>query len=141
MGKKIRIYESEIKRAIRRKLMERFIDEVEQMTVYDQDEFNSSFNKLEKGSYGVKDDQGKIRSVTVNEVDDDMDDEDFYPSYDSSGEFKGMSKLMGDMDMDDGDREEYYPELRIPRDMPHIKEGMSKVKPLNLSKKFKRKLK
>ena len=49
MKNKIRLYESEIKRAVRRKLMERYIDEVEQMTVYDQDEFNSSFNKLEKG--------------------------------------------------------------------------------------------
>jgi hypothetical protein len=74
MKNKIRLYESEIKRAVRRKLMERYIDEVEQMTVYDQDEFNSSFNKLEKGSYGVKDDQGKIRSVTVNEDDEDLDD-------------------------------------------------------------------
>ena len=74
MGNKIRLYESEIKRAVRRKLMERYIDEVEQMTVYDQDEFNSSFNKLEKGSYGVKDTQGKIRSVTVNEDDEELDD-------------------------------------------------------------------
>jgi hypothetical protein len=70
MGNKIRIYESEIKRATRRKIMERYIDtidEVEEMTVYKQDEFNSNFNKLEKGTYGVKDDSGKIRSVTVNE--------------------------------------------------------------------------
>ena len=44
------------------------------MTVYDQDEFNSSFDKLEKGSYGVKDTQGKIRSVTVNEDDEELDD-------------------------------------------------------------------
>lgn len=75
MGNKIKIYESEIKRAVRRKLMERFVDEAEQMTVYDQDEFNSSFDKLEKGSYGVKDKVGKIRSVTVNEedVDDDIE--------------------------------------------------------------------
>ena len=75
MGNKIKIYESEIKRAVRRKLMERFVDEAEQMTVYDQDEFNSSFVKLEKGSYGVKDKVGKIRSVTVNEedVDDDIE--------------------------------------------------------------------
>jgi hypothetical protein len=73
MGNKIKIYESEIKRAVRRKLMERFIDEAEQMTVYDQDEFNSSFDKLEKGSYGVKDKVGKIRSVTVNEEDADGD--------------------------------------------------------------------
>ena len=64
MGNKIRIYESEIKRATRRKIMERYIDtidEVEEMTVYKQDEFNSNFNKLEKGTYGVKDDGGKIR--------------------------------------------------------------------------------
>lgn len=135
MGKKIRIYESEIKRAIRRTLMERFIDEVEQMDVFDANEFSPT--KMKPGTYGVKDEKGDIKSVTVNEV-DDMDDEDFYPSYDSSGEFKGMSKLMGDMYMGDEDQEEYYPELRIPRDMPHIKEGMSKVKPLNLSKKFKR---
>jgi hypothetical protein len=75
MGNKIKIYESEIKRAVRRKLMERFVDEAEQMTVYDQDEFNSSFDKLEKGSYGVKDKVGKIRSVTVNEedVEDDIE--------------------------------------------------------------------
>lgn len=74
MGTKIKIYETEIKRAVRRKLMERFVDESEEMTVYDQDEFNSSFDKLEKGSYGVKDTQGKIRSVTVNEDDEELDD-------------------------------------------------------------------
>ena len=139
---KIRITESEIRNVIKKNLIERYLDEVEKMTVYNQDEFNSNFDKLDKGTYGVKDkNTGKIKSVTVNEV-DDMDDEDFYPSYDSSNEFKGMSKLMGDMDMDDEDQEEYYPELRIPRDMPtyktkwdmtHIKEGMSK--------NFKRKLK
>lgn len=70
MNRKIRIYESEIKRATRRKLMERYIDsieEAEQMTVYNQDEFDSSFDKLQKGTYGVKDKEGKIRSVTVNE--------------------------------------------------------------------------
>ena len=72
MGTKIKIYETEIKRAVRRKLMERFVDESEEMTVYDQDEFNSSFDKLEKGSYGVKDTQGKIRSVTVNEDDEEL---------------------------------------------------------------------
>ena len=70
MGEKIRIYESEIKRATRRKLMERYIDtvdEAEEMTVYNQDDFDASFDKLEKGTYGVKDKEGKIRSVTVNE--------------------------------------------------------------------------
>jgi hypothetical protein len=67
---KIRIYESEIKRAIRRKLMERYIDEAEQMTVYDQNEFNSAFDTLEKGTYGVKDEKtGTVKSVTVNEED------------------------------------------------------------------------
>ena len=74
MGTKIKIYETEIKRAVRRKLMERFVDESEEMTVYDQDEFNSSFDKLEKGSYGVKGKQGEIRSVTVNEDDEELDD-------------------------------------------------------------------
>jgi murein DD-endopeptidase MepM/ murein hydrolase activator NlpD len=69
MGNKIKIYESEIKRAVRRKLMERFVDEAEQMTVYDQDEFNKSFDKL-KGPYGVRGEDGKIRSVTVNEEDE-----------------------------------------------------------------------
>jgi|LauGreDrversion4_2_1035121.scaffolds.fasta_scaffold05904_12 hypothetical protein len=70
MGNKIRIYESEIKRATRRKLMERYIDnvdEAEEMTVYNQDEFNANFDKLDKGTYGVKDDKNQIRSVTVNE--------------------------------------------------------------------------
>jgi len=70
MGDKIRIYESEIKRATRRKLMERYIDtvdEAEEMTVYNQDEFDASFDKLEKGTYGVKGKEGEIRSVTVNE--------------------------------------------------------------------------
>ena len=49
MGEKIRIYESEIKRATRRKLMERYIDtvdEAEEMTVYNQDEFDASFDKF-----------------------------------------------------------------------------------------------
>tara|TARA_R110000868_G_scaffold371160_1_gene634666 strand:+ start:148 stop:474 length:327 start_codon:yes stop_codon:yes gene_type:complete len=73
MSNKIRIYESEIKRATRRTLMEKYIDsvdEAEEMTVYNQDEFNGSFDKLQKGNYGVKDKEGKIRSVTVNEDDE-----------------------------------------------------------------------
>ena len=35
-----------------------------------------------------------------SEEDIEIDDENFYPSYDPSGEFKGMSQLMGDMDID-----------------------------------------
>jgi len=75
MNNKIRIYESEIKRATRRKLMEKYIDsvdEAENMTVYNQDEFNGSFDKLEKGTYGVKNKEGVIKTVSVNE-DDDLD--------------------------------------------------------------------
>jgi hypothetical protein len=87
MGNKIKIYESEIKRAVRRKLMERFVDEAEQMTVYDQDEFNSSFDKLEKGSYGVKDKVGKIRSVTVNEEDVDIE-----PKNSKRGGFRKLTR-------------------------------------------------
>lgn len=70
MGYKIRIYESEIKRATRRKLMEKYIDtieEEEQMTVYNQGEFETKLPTIEKGTYGIKDDKGKIKSVTVNE--------------------------------------------------------------------------
>jgi RNA binding exosome subunit len=90
MGNKIRIYESEIKRATRRKLMEKYIDsvdEAEEMTVYNQDEFDSSFDKLDKGTYGVKDKEGKIRSVTVND-DDDLDQT-------SKGEPKLLRKSTG----------------------------------------------
>ncbi len=87
MKNKIRIYESEIKRATRRKLMERYIDEmgkeklstgtplkdeelldeVEQMNVYDQDEFN--LHTAKPGTYAIKDKKdGTIRSITVNET-------------------------------------------------------------------------
>jgi hypothetical protein len=78
MKNKIRIYESEIKRAVRRKLMENYIDsmqEEEQMTVYKQDEFNRGFDQLKSGKYGVEDRDGKIRSVTVNEEDESEEDE------------------------------------------------------------------
>jgi hypothetical protein len=57
------------------------------MTVYNQDEFDSSFDKLDKGTYGVKDKEGKIRSVTVNE-DDDLDQT-------SKGEPKLLRKSTG----------------------------------------------
>lgn len=89
MGTKIKIYESEIKRAVRRKLMERFVDEAEQMTVYDQEEFNRDFDKLGKGSYGVKDKVGKIRSVTVNEEDTD---DDIEPKNSKRGGFRKLTK-------------------------------------------------
>jgi hypothetical protein len=77
MKNKIRIYESEIKRAVRRKLMENYIDsmqEEKQMTVYGQDEFNRGFDQLKPGEYGVEN-NGKIRSVTVNEEDESEEDE------------------------------------------------------------------
>ena len=41
-----------------------------------------------------------------SEEDIEIDDENFYPSYDPSREFKGMSQLMGDMDFED---ENFYP--------------------------------
>ena len=156
MKNKIRLYESEIKRSIRRKLMERYIDEMEigeaeQMTVYDQNEFNSSFEKLEKGSYGVKDKVGKIRTVTVNEEDgDDMDvtDPDVLQTFATDGTFLGMKySPVRDMDVDDDykDRsmyDSYYGDDEEEEwNKSHIKENISKVISLNLSKKFKRGLK
>lgn len=71
MGNKIKIYESEIKRAVRRKLMERYIDEVEKMDVYKKDEIDLS--KVGPGTYGLKDEKGNIKSITVNEEDTDGD--------------------------------------------------------------------
>jgi|LakMenEpi03Aug12_release.lakeMendotaPanAssembly.Ray.scaffolds.fasta_scaffold409242_2 hypothetical protein len=87
MKNKIRIYESEIRRATRRKLMERYIDEiddeglttgtpvkdeelldeVEQMNVYDQEEFD--LHTAKPGTYAIKDKKdGTIKSITVNET-------------------------------------------------------------------------
>jgi len=68
MGNKIKIYESEIKRAVRRKLMERYIGEVEKMDVYQKDEIDLS--KVGPGTYGLKDEKGNIKSITVNEEDE-----------------------------------------------------------------------
>tara|TARA_Y100000589_G_scaffold309417_1_gene326918 strand:- start:9596 stop:10087 length:492 start_codon:yes stop_codon:yes gene_type:complete len=65
--KKVRIYESEIKRAVRRKLMENILDEEEQMTVYEKGS-NPDLEQMEKGEqFGVKDNEGTIRTFTANE--------------------------------------------------------------------------
>ncbi len=63
--KKVRIYESEIKRAVRRKLMENILDEEEQMTVYQK---GDPIPDVESGEqFGVKDDTGNITTYTKNE--------------------------------------------------------------------------
>lgn len=65
--KKVKIYESEIKRAVRRKLMENVLDEEEQMTVYEKGS-NPDLEQMEKGEQiGVKDDAGNISTYTKNE--------------------------------------------------------------------------
>lgn len=135
MGKKIRIYESEIKRAVRRKLMERYIDEVEQMTVYDQDEFNSSFDKLEKGSYGVKDDQGKIRSVTVNE---EEKEEKWIPKNLKKGRSTRLTKGEKSIEAIDKKLQSYDTNPRKKGVQTKNDDDLSKVRALNLAKTFKR---
>lgn len=71
MKNKIKLYESEIKRSIRRKLMERYIDEVEKMDVFKKDEIDLS--KVKPGTYGLKDEKGNIKSITVNEEDEEVE--------------------------------------------------------------------
>jgi len=73
--KKVRIYESEIKRAVRRKLMENILDEEEQITVYDDPSKlanDVATGKVErKETVGVKNPQtGDVNTITVNETDD-----------------------------------------------------------------------
>ena len=65
--KKVKIYESEIKRAVRRKLMENVLNEESQMTVYEKGS-NPDLEQMEKGEqFGVKDNEGTIRTFTANE--------------------------------------------------------------------------
>jgi hypothetical protein len=149
MKNKIRLYESEIKRSIRRKLMERYIDEVEKMDVYKKDEIDLS--TVKSGTYGLKDEKGNIKSITVNEEDgDDMDvtDPDVLQTFATDGTFLGMKySPVRDMDVDDDykDRslyDSYYGEDEEEEwNKSHIKENISKVISRNLSKKFKRSLK
>ena len=73
--KKVRIYESEIKRAVRRKLMENILDEEEQITVYDDPSKlanDISTGKLEREKpVGVKNPQtNSVNIITVSEGDD-----------------------------------------------------------------------
>ena len=145
---KIKLYESEIKRAVRRKLMERYIDEVEKMDVYQKDEIDLS--KVGPGTYGLKDEKGNIKSITVNEEDgDDMDvtDPDVLQTFATDGTFLGMKySPVRDMDVDDDYKDRsmydpYYGDDEEEWNKPHIKENISKVKSLNLFKKFKRGLK
>ena len=58
-------------------------------TVDPAKQINRSFDKLENGSYGVKDKVGKIRSVTVNEEDAD---DDIVPKNSKRGEFRKLTK-------------------------------------------------
>jgi len=101
MKNKIRLYESEIKRAIRRKLMERYIDEVEQMDVYKKDEIDLS--TVKPGTYGLKDEKGNIKSITVNE--EDSDDE-YYGTFDDVYKVD-KSNVSGDFNYDEYDEEQY----------------------------------
>ncbi len=65
--KKVKIYESEIKRAVRRKLMENILDEQEQMTVYEKGS-NPNLEDMESGTqFGVKNDKGEVKAFTANE--------------------------------------------------------------------------
>ena len=150
MKNKIRLYESEIKRSIRRKLMERYIDEVEKMDVYKKDEIDIS--TVNPGTYGLKDEKGNIKSITVNEEngDDDMDvtDPDLLQTFATDGTYLGMKySPVRNMDVDDDykDRSMYDPyygdDEEEEWDKSHIKENISKVISRNLSKKFKRSLK
>ena len=114
MKNKIRLYESEIKRSIRRKLMERYIDEVEKMDVYKKDEIDIS--TVKPGTYGLKDEKGNIKSITVNEEngDDDMDvtDPDLLQTFATDGTYLGMKySPVRNMDVDDDykDRSMYDP--------------------------------
>ena len=71
MGKKIKIYESEIKRATRRKLMESYLDEeFEMKDAYSKAKFRPSpgEKRLEKvfGQYGDDMDPAVIRYIRKN---------------------------------------------------------------------------
>ena len=72
--KKVKIYESEIKRSVRRKLMENILNEEEQITVYDDpsklasDVASGKIGRDE--TVGVKNQKGDVNTITVNETDD-----------------------------------------------------------------------
>ena len=79
--KKVKIYESEIKRAIRRKLMENVLDEESQMTVYEKGS-NPDLENMEKGEqFGVKDDKGTVRTYTANESEEIAEDFEMKDTY------------------------------------------------------------
>jgi hypothetical protein len=138
MKNKIRIYESEIKRAVRRKLMENYIDsmrEEEQMTVYNQDEFDNKFKSLTKGTYGIKDQDGNIRSVTVNE---EEDDEKWIPKDLKKGRSTRLTKGDKSIEAIDKKLRSYDTDTNKKGVQTKSDEDLSKVRALNLSKRFKR---
>lgn len=79
--KKVKIYESEIKRAVRRKLMENILNEESQMTVYEKGS-NPDLSQMEKGEqFGVKDNEGTIRTFTANESEEMTEDFEMKDAY------------------------------------------------------------
>lgn len=133
MSKKIRIYESEIKRAVRRKLMERYIDEVEKMDVYQKGEID--FTKAEPGTYGIKDEKGNIKSVTVNEEDSE---EKWIPKNLKKGRSTRLTKGEKSIDAIDKKLQSYDTNPDKKGVQTKNKEDLSKVRALNLAKTFKR---
>jgi hypothetical protein len=136
---KIRITESEIRNVIKKNLIERYLDEVEKMTVYNQDEFNSNFDKLDKGTYGVKDkNTGKIKSVTVNE---DETEEKWIPKDLKRGRATKLTKGEKSIKAIDDKLSSYDTDPNKKGVQTKNKEDLSKVRALNLAKNFKKGLK
>ena len=136
---KIRITESEIKKVIKKTLLERYIDEAEKMTVYNQDEFNANLDKITKGTYGIKDKEtGKIKSVTVNEEDGD---EKWIPKDLKKGRATKLTKGDKSLKSIEDKLSSYDTDPNKKGVQTKSKEDLSKVRALNLAKNFKRGLK
>lgn len=133
MKNKIRIYESEIKRAVRRKLMERYIDEVEKMDVYKKDEIDLS--KVGPGTYGLKDEKGNIKSITVNE---EEKEEKWIPKDLKKGRSTQLTKGKKTIKSIDDKLKSYDTDSHKKGIQTKNKEDLSKVRALNLAKTFKK---
>lgn len=134
--KKIILTESEIKNIVRKNLMEKYINEVEQMAVYKQSEFTNSMNTLKKGTYGVKDEKtGDVKSVTINEKDGD---EKWIPKDLKKGRATKLTKGDKSISAIDKKLKSYDTDPEEKGVQTKNKEDLSKVRALNLAKKFKK---
>lgn len=134
--KKIILTETEIKNVVKKNLLKKYVNEVEKMDVYNQDEFNANFDKLNKGTYGIKDKEtGKIKSVTVNEEDGE---DKWIPKDLKKGRATKLTKGDKSISAIEKKLKSYDTDEKKPGVQTKSKEDLSKVRALNLAKKFKK---